>query len=121
MDLACSVAFAPNFDRRDCSVLENNWALTFSFYPSSSTSTLSCSRRRNPPPAWTPWRRRKWLASKFWSTYWDSFSACPACRTSTDQIKCTGPARMRMRPFFLLSSLYFLLSSFFLSIFTALL
>lgn len=51
MDLACSGAFAQNFDRMDCSVLENNWALTFSFYPSSSTSTLSCSRRRNPPPA----------------------------------------------------------------------
>lgn len=78
MDLACSVAFVLNFDRMDCSVLENNWALTFSFYPSSSTSTLSCSRRRNPPPAWTPLRRRKSLASKFWSTYFDNFNNCPA-------------------------------------------
>lgn len=101
MDLACSDAFAPNFDRRDCSVLENNWALTFSFYPSSNTSTLSCSRRRNPPPAWTPWRRRKWLASKFWSTYWDSLSTCPACRTSTN-IKCTGPAQLCPKLYFFL-------------------
>jgi len=78
MDLACSVAFALNFDRMDCSVLENNWALTFSFYPLSNTSTLSCSRRRNPPPAWTPLRRQMSLASKFWSTYFDNFKDCPA-------------------------------------------
>lgn len=38
-DLAYSASFVRNFDRLDCNVRENNWAPTFSFYPSMNTST----------------------------------------------------------------------------------
>lgn len=49
-DLACIVAFVPNFYKTDCNVQESRLVPTFSSCPSMNTSTLSYSPPQNPPP-----------------------------------------------------------------------